>query len=578
MSIKYAKPKILLIDLPASVEARLRAEGFNAVAGTFGAPYKVPQNDQLQPVIAAAHLPNHTEQEVIFIDLTPPDTLEAPEGGKATSAGELDWWAKCSRGEIDPRPRIMASVQGAFNRVLDHGGLFVVFAQPRTKPGFLHGRVIYGDFHFERHIPYDNWCFLSFFADDHLTIQYDYGTEMSRAANGGFLYRCISPYLKDAEYTATFHAASWFDSEHRAFLPLAVSKFLAPVSGLILLKSKGMILLLPQINNKAEVIVDLLTTALPEASPHLFPHFEGKRWLERDEYEHQSVLDCKRRQTEIQQAARRQIEQLDQEIEAEHNRLGFLHALLTKTDRELVEAVKMALGFIGFQQVTDVDAESDEAANKQEDLQVLDPPQPLLLEIKGLAGLPTESDTLQVSKYVLRRMKQWNKTDIRGVSIINHQRNLPALDRNHDKVFTSQQVEDADNHDIALLTTWTLFCLIRGMIQWRWPPDAIRGLLYQDGQIPRLPTHYRPIGSVTHFWDKASAMSIELAEGAVLRQGDTLGFVLPDRFHEEKAESLQIDKHQVEEAQGGDTVGHKTSLKRSDVPDGTIVYVVKATP
>jgi HPt (histidine-containing phosphotransfer) domain-containing protein len=410
-------------------------------------------------------------------------------------------------------------------------------------------------------------------------FKYDHGIEIVRDANAGFLYEFIRPYLKDAEYTATIHPAVWFSNDQRMFAPVALSKFFAPVGGVIATKqtNNGLVFLLPQVADKEGLIVHLLKTALPELSPHLFPHFEGKRWLERDEYEHQSVLEFKRRQTEIQQAARSQIEQLDQEIEAERTRLGFLHGMLTKTGNELVQAVKGALQFIGFQQVKDVDAESEASANKQEDLRVLDPPHPLLLEIKGLAGLPREDDTLQVSKYVLRRMKQWNKTDIRGASIINHQRNLPALDRNHDTVFTPQQIEDAENHDIALLTTWNLFCLIRGMIQWKWPPEAIRDLLYENGRISAVPAQYRPIGNVTHFWDKLGVVTIVLAEGAVLRRGDTLGFVLSDRFHEERAESLQIDKQPVTDAQGGDTIGHKTSLKRSAVPDGTTVYLVKAS-
>jgi hypothetical protein len=425
---------------------------------------------------------------------------------------------------------------------------------------------------------FDNWCFLSLFGGDDLKIQQDYGTEISRAANGGFLYDCIRPYLKDAEYSATIHPIQWFNNTSRAFFPLVVSKFLVPVGGVFLFEqSNGLVLLLPQVEQKAELAVDLLKTALPELSPHLFPHFEGKRWLERDEYEHQSVLELKTRQVQIQQAARDQIEQLDQEIEAERTRLGFLHGMLTKTGNELVSHVKGALQFIGFQQVKDVDAESGESANKQEDLQVLDPPQPLLLEIKGLAGLPTESDTLQVTKYVLRRMKEWNRTDIRGVSIINHQRNVPALERDHDKVFTQQQMQDAKNHEMAMLTTCDLFRLIRGMIQWNWPPEAIRGLLYQDGRVVAIPTHYQPIGYIAHFWDKAGAITIELNPGVVLRQGDTLGFVLSDRFHEEKAESLQIDKKPVAEAHGGDRVGHKTSQTKSDVVEGATVYLVKAT-
>lgn len=128
---KYLKPKILLIDLPDTVLDNVRSAGFNVSSGTFGSPYRVELGDGYQPVIVKASLPNYTEQEIIFIDLTPPKTINTPEGEKKTSEGELDWWCKCNRGEIDPRPRVMHSLQGDLNRILNYGGLFVIFAQPR---------------------------------------------------------------------------------------------------------------------------------------------------------------------------------------------------------------------------------------------------------------------------------------------------------------------------------------------------------------------------------------------------------------------------------------------------------------
>jgi hypothetical protein len=61
-----------------------------------------------------------------------------------------------------------------------------------------------------------------------------------------------------------------------------------------------------------------------------------------------------------------------------------------------------------------VDAEGDARAAKQEDLQILDASPTLLVEVKGLAGFPREDDTLQVVKYIPRRMKEWDGTDVAG--------------------------------------------------------------------------------------------------------------------------------------------------------------------
>lgn len=130
-SLKYQKPKILLIDLPVACIDYVQSAGFNVSTGTFGSPYKVKLGDEYRPVIGEPSLPNYTEQEIIFVDLTPPETIDAPKGEKVTSEGENDWWAKCSRGEIDPRPIFMVAARRHFDRILKHGGLFVIFAQPR---------------------------------------------------------------------------------------------------------------------------------------------------------------------------------------------------------------------------------------------------------------------------------------------------------------------------------------------------------------------------------------------------------------------------------------------------------------
>src|SRR5947209_7655782 len=114
---RFPKPKILLVDLPDSATAKLTASGFNVQAGTFGRPYRVPPpSDDFLPVVAQANLPNYTEQEVVVIDLTPPEIADQPEGRKHTSEGAPDWYAKASRGFIDPRPRVMAEVSDDWSR------------------------------------------------------------------------------------------------------------------------------------------------------------------------------------------------------------------------------------------------------------------------------------------------------------------------------------------------------------------------------------------------------------------------------------------------------------------------------
>src|SRR5689334_5542266 len=108
---KYERPKILLIDLEKEAKDVLEQEGYNVSAGTFGRPYKVQMHSGYEPVVVKASLPNFTEQEIIIVDLVSDKPADGPLGEKSKPLEELDWWAKCSDGVIDPRPRAMAMVQ-----------------------------------------------------------------------------------------------------------------------------------------------------------------------------------------------------------------------------------------------------------------------------------------------------------------------------------------------------------------------------------------------------------------------------------------------------------------------------------
>ena len=131
------------------------------------------------------------------------------------------------------------------------------------------------------------------------------------------------------------------------------------------------------------------------------------------DYELDSILKYKNEKVKVQEKAEKDLVSLDEKIDEERESLGFLHGILTKTGDELVEDVKKCLEFIGFQKIIDVDNEIGETKPKQEDLQILERSPSLLLEIKGISGLPNEEKVLQVVKYIPRRMREWGRTDKR---------------------------------------------------------------------------------------------------------------------------------------------------------------------
>ncbi len=577
-AVRYKKPKITLIDLLAPLGDQLSAAGYNITVGTFGCPYKVKKGDGFFPVIVKASVPNYAEQEIVVIDLTPPKTAEGPTGEKVTANDEPDWYVKASIGTIDPRPRVMTLLRNSSDRILKSGGVFVIFAEAKLRqPIVLAAENRFRQLDVNRDIDEDNWSILTLLSQIYLNVCTDHGTEILVSEGSNLLIRFLDRHLKGSTFSATLHPYYPLTEEGYGpiFLPLATSKFGDIVAAVLLPRKngKGLVLILPQLEDKQAAILDLIQTVFPEIVPELFPDHEGGRWVQREEYEHSSILVRKADQLEVQRKANQEVSRLEQEIAAERESFGFLHGLLTKSGNALVLDVKRALEFIGFQKVVDVDEVDDAEVNKQEDLQILDQSPSLLLEIKGLAGMPTEGDTLQVTKYVLRRIRQWNQTDVTGLSLVNHQRNLPALERDHANAFTNAQIQDAKQNGTGLMTTWDLFRLVRGMVRWGWPSETVKNVLYGQGQLSRLPSHYTVVGSVAHYWTEQRVISIDIT-GHLLRVGDRAGYLFADGFFEEEVTSLQVDKKSVREANPAQRVGMKTALERREVPVGTVVYCV----
>ena len=170
-------------------------------------------------------------------------------------------------------------------------------------------------------------------------------------------------------------------------------------------------------------------------------------------------------------------------------------------------------------------------------------------------------------------MKEWNRVDVRGVSIINHQHNIPALERNNQNVFTEQQIGDAENHDITILTTWDLFLLIKGMMKWGWNPKAIQELFYQRGRMPKIPTIYNPIGEIVTYWDKIGVVGVQISESK-LHKGQRIGYVIPEGYFEEEVLSLQVENRDVEEVFPGQLAGIKTIYPKNLLHKGTPVCTI----
>jgi hypothetical protein len=575
---KYPAPKILLVDLKDNTADLLRSQGYNISVGSYGTPYRVTKSDVLFPVIVNGSLPGLPEQDIVIIDLAANEPLSGATGSKQTTPGESDWWAKCNAGTIDPRPRLMDFSKAMLDRILAHGGVVVVFADPRQQQQqYLgHSEHIWV---LERDLSYaDNWGFSSLVNPMVLSVEDDWGREILLPNTNSPLINLLRSHIPNAYFSCAFQvqkaAVGW--------VTLATNKFNMPVAGILAAnkggeQGTGLVFLFPQLADKAHFLEGLLKTVLPDFSPRLFPWVEGARWVERPEYELPKIRELKSQIRQIQEEANRQVLQLEGVIEEERVSSGYLHTLLTETGSNLVEAVKKALEQLGFRSVVDVDkelAQSDDTSPKREDLQILDTSPSLLVEVKGINNLPKEASSLQSWKYVAPRMKEWKRTDIQGLSIINHQRNLPGLERENQATFQGDVIINAEQQNIGLMTTWDLFRLVRSSQKYNWKQETVKPLFYKVGRIEPVPLHYEYVGYVEHFWEKANAVGARV-EAATIGIGDIVAFELPVEFEEQKVGSLQVDNKPVTEVIAGQLGGLQTALSKDQLKKGIRVFRVR---
>jgi hypothetical protein len=450
------------------------------------------------------------------------------------------------------------------------GGIFIIFAEPKTQIEIYIAATTWSP------LGFDNWDFLSVFSDEHFVALHDVGMQIQITEQNGILAQVLRRYLSNARFTTTLQqeghlADSW--------LSLATSKYGKTVAAAIAPSEvgKGVVFLFPHVNDKAGFILDLMENILPELRPKLFPFIEQTKWIEQDIYQPYKVLALTQEIEQVKEQATKKIEQLLAQIEGEQTEQQYLKDLITQTDQSLVIAVKQALETLGFRDVLNYDEELQKRgiAEMREDLHIRDSSPLVLVEVKGVKGTSTEDEALQVTKYLFPRAQELGRTDLRGLSIINHQRHLSPSER-QSQPFSSDVLTNAQHptSGFGLLTTWNLYKLVRNFVKHAWTHDQVAKLFYQNGFIEAVPLHYKYLGTVERFIKERGIVGILVKEGE-LRLGDRIAFELFIEFEEQDVRSLQFENKLIEIAQAGMIVGTETKLTKEQLKLGVRVFRVE---
>jgi len=229
-------------------------------------------------------------------------------------------------------------------------------------------------------------------------------------------------------------------------------------------------LYLPQIKRIGSFLVDLFTTVLPESDFNFFKRtmseYGSFKWTTDFEYiSHNEKLKRISIANEIEKH-KVLLKTLEQELKVieENEENVWVKSLLTATGDSLVEAVINFLKFIGFENVTQPDDDSEKHPDKllEEDINIsLNDNFTYIIECKGIGGTSTDANCQQASKIALRRKDAASKRGEPGhvfqaIYIVNHQRyKAPELREN--PPFKGPQIEDARIASRGMVSTYEIF-------------------------------------------------------------------------------------------------------------------------
>ena len=267
-------------------------------------------------------------------------------------------------------------------------------------------------------------------------------------------------------------------------------------------------IVLPDVEDKAGLLKDLFENLLFTVCSEYFPDIEARNWIYNESYqlpeerEIQNKIDSKRKEFE------QEIAKLEEEARTIHDKNIHLKNLLTESGSTLVSAVKSFLEWLGFDNVTDKDETLEEGDLKEEDLCFEYEGTHVLMEVKGIKHTSTDSECSQVDKIVNRRMRELKSTNVHGVYVVNHQRNVEPLKRQMPP-FNVNQIKDAENQSRTLVYTTQLFALHSDIENGYITKEQARNNILQVGLVD-FHSHLISLGVPYNYFQNETVICLDL--------------------------------------------------------------------
>ncbi|MPM05507.1 hypothetical protein SDC9_51797 [bioreactor metagenome] len=324
--------------------------------------------------------------------------------------------------------------------------------------------------------------------------------------------------------------------------------------------------MLPQLEEKLELIKTLFNEILYSKFSQYFPTIKAALWTNNENYflpGHKELLIAKE---ENKKTFEEKDKEFENQIDENKNRYDFLHKILTETGEQLVDAIIDYLKWLGFDSICSKDKTAENGL-LEEDIQIdLGNKGLLIIEVKGINGTSKDYECSQIQKIKYRRCEERGKFDVNALYIVNNERNIEPLKRTIPP-FNEQQIKDAVNEKRGLLYTWELFNLYLNVENGIMTKDEARERVLTYGLVEFVPVMIS-LGIPYKYYQNNTVVCIELSDYE-LRIGDYLFYEKKGRYYKEKIIEIKQEDEKLEAARNG-----KFGFKLSDkVPQNKSLYI-----
>ncbi|WP_428231095.1 hypothetical protein [Flavobacterium sp.] len=555
------KPKILTLNLTEKSNQLLIENGYDIFEGSLGKLIDTQnKKHDFKYCLTNHNFPaNAHEFDIIIIDLSNEETIfySKDENTRTENKSNDNLYMLCEYPQtiLDPKGWSAKLLAEEIEELMEKESMIVVFQNENV---LIDYKIVEenGDRPKTKEVTrISNYEFMPFFP----FIKNKHGVITNVVPEGTEFAKLLNKYNSDFTYENIYNHPLTYIVDDRIsdpnFHPLLRNTNKEIVS-FVKFNESSSLYLFPKMIDNSNFLLEFIQNIAPEYQPNLFPNSGLKKWTTDIEYalpNHFKLLENKKL---LFEEFEKKDKELDIQILENNSRYAFLHDIITETGDELVKAIIKFLKWLGFENVIDMDTQV--VTIKEEDIQIENESGLLVIEVKGIGGTSKDSECSQISKIKYRRAKARGKFDVFGLYIVNHQRHLPALNRENPP-FKSQQMLDATDDERGLLSTWQLFNLYydieRGIIT---KQEAIE-VFYNYGLLEFKPKNIVLLGIIQEIFSKGDIFILNL-DNVKLKIGDVLFIEKNGRF--EKLEIIELksnDKAVVEVSNG--EIGVKGNIK-----------------